>query len=140
MSNEQKGKAKRDAERAKGWRINLAPYKHEVGVFTEQGSPVLRGTEQVMQIKDFDVKDTLASMCFNRDLQLEPEGMFKAKDIADKIRSANKTVVLDNEEMEHLRKAYRLLKGLPEGFVEFLSRIRDAEEIALAQVDEKQDS
>tara|TARA_Y100000310_G_C20659512_1_gene803907 strand:- start:1368 stop:1775 length:408 start_codon:yes stop_codon:yes gene_type:complete len=124
------------AEQAKGWKINLAPYKNEVPVFNDQGGLIVRGTEQVTEEVDFDVKETLASLCFNRDLQLEPEGMFKAKEIADKIRSANKTVVLDNEEMEHIRKAYKNLKGLPERFVEFLGRIRDAEVIQLAQVDE----
>uniref|UniRef100_A0A6H1ZPS7 Uncharacterized protein n=2 Tax=viral metagenome TaxID=1070528 RepID=A0A6H1ZPS7_9ZZZZ len=130
------GKAIRDAERARGWKVNLAPYKDTVPVFNEQGGPIMRGTEQLTETVDFDVKETLASMCFNRDLQLEPEGMFKAKAIADKIRGANKTVMLDNAEMEHIRKAYKALKGLPERFVEFLTRIRDAEEITLGEIKE----
>ena len=126
-------KAIEDAEKAKGWKIDLRPYKHEKFLFNENGNPVMKGTEQVMETTDFDVKESLAGLCFNRDMMLEVEDMFKAKEIADKIRGAKNSVILDTAQMEHIRKGYKLLKGLPEDFVEFLERIRDAEEVSLKE-------
>ncbi len=106
-------------------------------VFDEHGDAIIRGTKQVMEVTDFDVKSSLAGLCFNQNLQLDPEGMFKAKDLADKIRGAQHSVILDNAEMEHIREAYKYLKGLPERFVEFMERIRDAEEISLQEVEKR---
>jgi hypothetical protein len=85
--------------------------------------------------RHFDVAESMASMCFSSDLRLDVDGMFRAKSIADKIREAGTggkpSVVLDEQEMRHVRDAYQLLKGLPEHFVEFLRRIRDAERVEL---------
>tara|TARA_Y100000310_G_scaffold144966_1_gene144322 strand:- start:1943 stop:2386 length:444 start_codon:yes stop_codon:yes gene_type:complete len=127
------GKDIRDSERVKGWKIDLRPYKQKLSVFNEQGMPVMRGTEQVEEVVDFDVKETLAGMCFTNKLMENPDIMFKAKAIADKIRAANNSVIVDNDEMEHLREAYALVNGLPERFIEYLERIRDAEEIRLKE-------
>ncbi len=82
-----------------------------------------------------DVKDNLASMLFHAELKLAPEEMFKAKDLADKIRASGDSVLLDKIEMERIKRSYVLLKGLPERFIEFLSRIRDAEEVSLKEDD-----
>ena len=133
-------KAQVEAERTQGWKIDLRPYKQELPLFDEHGSPVRRGTQQVMEESDFDVKDSLAGLCFNRGLMLDAEQMFKAKAIADKVRGANQHVILDEVEMEHVRKGYRMLKGLPERFMEFLSRIKNAEEVKLGEVSGEEQS
>jgi len=106
----------------KGWKINLKPYTKEVIQGIKYDDP------------EFDVKDTMAGLCFNQALQLDPEAMFKAKDIADKIRGSKDSVILDNAEMEHIRKAYKCIKGAPEYFIEFMRRIRDAEEVSMHEV------
>ena len=82
---------------------------------------------------ELDVRDNLASMLFHTELKLGPEEMFKAKDLADKIRGAGSHVLLDKSEMDRLKRSYGVLKGLPERFIELLSRIRDAEEVSLKE-------
>ncbi len=108
-----------------GWKINLKPYKHD--------SYILKNGQDVKVVKDFDVVESLAGLVFNQDLKLDTEGMFRAKAIADKIRAAGDTVILDEKEMEHVNEAYKTLKGLPEHFIEFLKRIRDAEKVELTE-------
>ena len=111
------------ATNVQGWKINLKPYQYD-------GLAVRDGLE-VKVTRGFDVVESLASLVFSRDLALDPDGMFRAKDIADKIRAAGETVTLDEQEMEHLNEAYKLLRGLPEYFIECLARIRDAVRVEL---------
>ena len=106
-----------------GWKVNIEPYQYlTTGV--DDG-------EVVHVKKTFDVVESLAGLCFSKGLELDVDGMFYAKKIADKIRAAGKAVIFDEKEMAHIRAAYALLRGLPETFVEFLERIRDAQKIEL---------
>jgi len=118
--SESKAKEARRMEGLKGWKINLKNYQ-----VPDPTSETGFGT--------IDVADNLASMLFHTELKLAPEEMFKAKELADKIRAANGTVLVDKIEMERIKRSYALLKGLPERFIEFLSRIRDAEEVSLKE-------
>jgi len=108
-----------------GWKINLKPYKYD--------AYILKDGQDVKVVKDFDVVESLAGLCFNQGLKLDAEGMFRAKTIADKIRAAGNEVILDEKEMEHLNDAYHVLRGLPEQFIECLERIRDAEKVELTE-------
>lgn len=128
-----KAKEARRAEKLKGWKINLRSYTVEMPVFDPDGRPTMRGGEPVMQRDTLSVKDNLSSMLFHAELRLAPEELFKAKDLADKIRAAKDSVLLDQIEMERIKRSYVLLKGLPERFIEFLMRIRDAEEVSLRE-------
>ena len=98
------------------WRIDLSPYQ---------------GIDEGGKELPIDCKQSLVNILFHPDLKLEPSEMFDAKDIADKVRSTDQYVVLDNKEMSHVRKAYRCIRGFPEMYIEFLRRIRDAEQIEL---------
>lgn len=118
--SESKAREARQAEKLQGWKIDVRNY--QVPDPTSEG-----GTGTI------DVKDNLASMLFHTELKLGPEEMFKAKDLADKIRASGNYVLLDKPEMERIKRSYVLLKGLPERFIEFLSRIRDAEEVSLKE-------
>jgi len=118
--SESKAKEARREEKLKGFKIDVRSY-----TVPDPANPGTDGT--------IDVKDNLASMLFHTELKLGPEEMFKAKDLADKIRAANGTVLVDKIEMERIKRSYALLKGLPERFIEFLSRIRDAEEVSLKE-------
>ncbi len=122
MSGKQ-AKAARKADALVGFKINTKSY--------EVPDPA-KGEGEVGTI---DVKDNLATMLFHTELKLAPEEMFKAKDLADKIRASGDSVLLDKIEMERIKRSYALLKGLPERFIEFLSRIRDAEEVSLKEDD-----
>ena len=119
--SEKNAKAERKAASLTGFKINLKNYKVE-------GPEGPDGTEVVM-----DIKENLATMLFHPELKLAPEEMFKAKDLSDKIRKAGDSVLLDRIEMDRIKRSYVVLKGLPERFIEFLSRIRDAEEVSLKE-------
>jgi len=85
------------------------------------------------------VQENLATICFHPDLKLKPEEMFKAKDIADAVRDEKSGfIILDKEQMAHVRRCYDCLIGLPETMIEFLSRIRDAESIILTEAQNKE--
>lgn len=112
--------AARKAEALIGFKIDTRSY-----TVPDPANPGTEGT--------IDVKDNLATMLFHAELKLGPEEMFKAKDLADKIRASGNYVLLDKIEMERIKRSYVLLKGLPERFIEFLGRIRDAEEVSLKE-------
>jgi len=118
--SEKTAKEARRMEGLKGFKIDLRNYQ-----VPDPTSETGMGT--------IDVKDNLASMLFHTELKLAPEEMFKAKELADKIRAAKDTVLVDKIEMERIKRSYAILKGLPERFIEFLSRIRDAEEVSLKE-------
>jgi len=118
--SEKSARETRKMEGLKGWKIDLSNYE-----VPDPTSETGFGT--------IDVADNLASMLFHTELKLAPEEMFKAKDLADKIRASGDSVLLDKIEMERIKRSYVLLKGLPERFIEFLERIRDAEEVSLKE-------
>ncbi len=115
----------------KGWKINVAPYETETPVVDVTGAPVMRDGKPIKKKENVDVKDNLADMLFNPQLKLRPEELFEAKDLADKIRASEDTLILDTKEMDAVKRAYNALRGLPEQLIEFLRRIKDAEEIEL---------
>jgi len=121
--SEKTAKAARRIESLTGFKLNLKNYSVE-------GPDGPNGPEFVM-----DVKDNLVTMLFHPELKLAPEEMFKAKDLADKIRDSGNSVLLDKIEMDRIKRGYACLKGLPERFIEFLGRIRDAEEVSLKEDD-----
>jgi len=131
--SQKKAKEARRAEKLKGWKIDIRSYSAEVDVFTPDGRPLLKDGKSVTQKDTIDVQENLAAMLFHTELRQGPDEMFKAKDLADKIRASEEFVLLDKQEMDRIRKSYVLLKGLPERYIEFLSRIRDAEEISLKE-------
>uniref|UniRef100_A0A6M3J7R1 Uncharacterized protein n=1 Tax=viral metagenome TaxID=1070528 RepID=A0A6M3J7R1_9ZZZZ len=138
--SEKKAKAERKAERARGWKIDVRAYKVRVPDIDENGMIRMKGGRPVMIQDEFDVQGSLCDILFNRELQVKPQDAFKAHDLAEKIRAARSIVVLDSEEMGMVRKAYDALKGVTENMIEFLSRIRDAEEIGLGEVDGETDN
>lgn len=131
--SEKTAKEARRAEKLKGWKIDLHSYEVEVPAFNPDGRPLLKDGEPVMEHDTISVRDNLASMLFHAELRQGPEEMFKAKDLADKIRAAGDFVLVDRPEMDRINASYKLLKGLPERFIEFLMRIRDAEEVSLKE-------
>ena len=118
--SEKRAKEARREEKLKGWKIDTRSYT--VPDPAEDGK---MGT--------IDVKDNLSAMLFHTELKQGPEEMFKAKDLADKIRASGDYVLVDKIEMERIKRSYAILKGLPERFIEFLSRIKDAEEVSLKE-------
>ena len=119
--SEKTAKAERKAESLVGFKVDVRSYMVP--------NPASESGEMV----ELSVKDNLVSILFHSDLKLGAEDMFKAKDLADKIRAAKDYVLVDKSEMERIKRSYAMLKGLPERFIEFLERIRDAEEVSLKE-------
>lgn len=131
--SEKTAKEARRAEKLKGWKIDIRSYTVDMPSFNDDGTPVMKDGKPVIAEDVMDVKANLASMLFHAELRQGAEEMFKAKDLADKIRAAGDHVLLDKTEMDRINASYKLLKGLPERFIEFLMRIRDAEEVSLKE-------
>jgi len=138
--SKKQAKAERKAERARGWKIDVRNYKVKVADFDENtGRVKTKGGRPVMVDDEFDMQGSLCDILFNRELQNKPEDAFKAHDLAEKIRAASKFVILDNEEMNMLRKAYDKLTGVTENMIEFCRRIRDAEKVGLKEAESEVD-
>ncbi len=131
--SERTAKEARAAEKLKGWKIDIRSYTADIPIFDAANKPLIREGKPAVEQVPVDVQDNLAKMLFHTGLQQGPEEMFKAKDLADKIRAAKDFVLLDREEMDRIKKSYALLKGLPEHYIEFLRRVRDAEEVSLKE-------
>ena len=89
---------------------------------------------------DFDVKGSMASILFNAELKLSVDETFKNKDLADSIRAADGYILVDGAELMKLQAAYQIVKGVPEQQLEFFARIRDAEEVGVAEVEEAEEA
>ena len=112
----------------KAWKINLADYSVPL-------APPVRDEEGVLRSEaNFNVKESLAQMLFNPELRLSIDQSFEAKDLADKIRSSKDGVLVDQKEMEMLRRSYNVVKSPKEHEMEFFKRIRDAEEVKVEEV------
>lgn len=131
--SEKTAKEARRAEKLRGWKIDIRSYEVEMPVFNSEGRPVMVDGKPAMQYDALSVRDNLSSMLFHAELRQGPEEMFKAKDLADKIRAAEDYVLIDKTELDRINASYKLLKGLPEHFLPFLMRIRDAEEVSLKE-------
>ena len=128
-------KEEKQAERAKGFKIDVRPYTVQIPDFDEKGTLKTKGGKPVMKDDDFDVQGSLCDILFNRELENKPQDAFKAHDLAVKIRAAKSYVILDKDEMAMVRRAYDALKGVGENMIEFLKRIKDAEEISLKEAE-----
>jgi len=122
-------KAERRKERMKAYKINLKPYNFLGHVRNEETGAVER------RELPYDVKESLATILFSQELKLTIDEAFDAKKLADKIRSHDGSILVDNLEMGKLRRAYGLIKAPGEHELEFFSRIRDAEEVDVAEVE-----
>ena len=89
---------------------------------------------------DFDVMGSMASILFNAELKLSVDETFKNKDLADDIRAADGYILVDGVELMKLQAAYQIVKGVPEQQLEFFARIRDAEEVGVAEVEEAEEA
>lgn len=126
-------RAAREAEASRGYKIDVRPYTVQVMDIAEDGTVKARDGRPVMKEDEFDVKGSLSDILFHKELNLRPPDAFEAYELAKKIRSADKFVILDGSEMARVRSAYDCLKGISENQIEFCRRIRDAEEVSLRE-------
>ncbi len=99
----------------KAWKINLASYKVEGA-------------------KDYDVKGSMRSLLFHPGQQLTVDETFENNDLAKRIKGAADSIILDKDDMRRLRRAYAAMRAPSEEDLEFFSRIKEAEEVEVAEV------
>ena len=133
MGRESRRKAENRVAKGKMWKIDLRPYDVEVASIGDDGRVEMENGKPVMVKDDFDVKGSMASILFNQELKLNVDETFQAKDLADKIRGSNSSVLVDGAELGKLQAAYKIIKGIPEQQLEFFRRIRDAEEVEVEE-------
>ena len=105
--------------------INLAEYQ-----VTQK---VKGGDGKIIEISGpYNVRDSILNLMFQRELQLTGAELVKQNMLAIKIESCVKDVILlENEEYSRIKRAIDTFKGFARSDVEFVSRINDAEEVAV---------
>ena len=110
-----------DPNTIQGWEINLKDYHVQVGE-KPNGEPIL---------DRYDVKGSMVALLFQPRLELTIEQAFEMKDLADKIRKANGSIILDQSDYQRLKRAYNAMRSPAEQDLELFSRIRDAKQIQI---------
>ncbi len=106
------------ADKIKAWKINLMPYP-------------LEGAEKG---KTYDVKGSMRSLLFHPGQELTVDETFENADLAKRVREAGDTITLDKDDMRRLRRAYSAMRSPQEDDLEFFRRIKEPEEIEVAEV------
>jgi hypothetical protein len=94
------------AETIQGWTIDLRAYKVPGGTY--------------------DVKGSLASLLFNGDQKLTVDEALDNKVLADKIRKAGDSILLDRMDFARIRRAYSSFISPTEDDLEMFRRIKEA--------------
>lgn len=83
----------------------------------------------------YDVKGSLVTILFNRDLNLDAVELLDRDDLAHKIRDCKeKEVLLEEAEYQKVKQAVDVFKGFSRNDVEFVRRVLKAPQI---EVEEK---
>lgn len=94
-------------------KIDLTPYLVKVDE---------KGTE-----KPFDVKGSIYASLYHPDLKLSAMELLGNDKIAQKVKSAEDKVLLEDAEYEKVKRAFETLRGFDMNDVELVKRVLDAE-------------
>lgn len=98
------------------WKIDLTPYK------VDGPGP------------EYDVKGSMRSLLFHPGQELTVDQAFENAELAKRIKASNGSIVLDKDDMRRLMRAYGAMRAPAEDDLEFFRRIKEAEEIEVAEV------
>jgi len=104
--------------------LNIEPYPINI----------LRRNDATGQIEpatgNYDVKDSLIGLLFNRDLQLNARDLLERDPLGRKITEAEgPTLLLEEKEYDIIRKAVDTFKGYSRNDVELVKRVYDAKTV-----------
>ena len=100
----------------KAYKINLKPYK-------------MPGVKQ-----EYDVKGSMVNLLFHPGQELTVDETFENYELVKRIREAGDSLILDKDDMRRLRRAYAAMRSPTEDDLEFFRRIKEPEEIEVAEV------
>jgi hypothetical protein len=79
---------------------------------------------------NYDIKDSLIGLLFNRDLQLSARDLLERDPLGRKISDAEgPTLLLENKEFEIIKKAVDTFKGYTRNDIELVKRVYEAKTV-----------
>ena len=104
--------------------LNIEPYPINV----------IRRNEATGQLEpapmNYDIKDSLIGLLFNRDLQLSARDLLERDPLGRKISDAEgPTLLLENKEYEIIKKAVDTFKGYTRNDIELVKRVYEAKTV-----------
>lgn len=82
----------------------------------------------------YQVKDSIQMALYNPELRLDYKSLFENDRVAQKIVSAQGSVLLEESEYEKLKHAFEIIKGFGKEDVELVRRILEAPPIEVKEV------
>jgi len=104
------------ADKVRAWKIDLKPYKIEGAV------------------QEYDVKGSMRNLLFHPGQELTVDETFDNADLGKRIKESGESIILDKDDMRRLRRAYAAMRAPAEEDLEFFRRIKEAEEIEVAEI------
>lgn len=95
--------------------------------------PVKVVTENGVKEVEYNVKDSLVEILFNKALGLGSVSLLKQNILANKILSSDDEVLLEEEEYQRIKTAIDTVEGLTRNDVIFVERILEAETVDVSE-------
>jgi hypothetical protein len=103
------------------WRLDVTDYDVIVSV---EGRPTP---------KPYNVKRSYGAILFNPALQLTAQQAFEAKDLTDRIKRAETSLLVDRQDKARLQAAYEAVRSPTMDDLELLRRIRDIPKVEVEE-------
>ena len=94
-------------------------------------------TQYFIEVEDkklpFDVKGSIYAALYHPDLKLAAMALLSNDRLAQKIKSAGDSILLEEAEYQKIRSAFETLRGWEVHDVELVKRVFDAEEVEVKE-------
>lgn len=81
----------------------------------------------------YHVKDSIEVALFHPDLKLNSYGLMQNNKVAQKVKSAQGSILLEESEYQNLRKAVESINGYTKQDIEFVQRVLEAQEVPVKE-------
>ena len=81
----------------------------------------------------YHVKDSIDVALFHPDLKLNSYGLMQNNKVAQKIKSAHDSILLEETEYQNLRKSVESINGFLKQDIEFVRRVLEAPEVQVKE-------
>ena len=102
-------------------KLNVENYINEIKV-NENGATATKEIE-------YEFKDSLIFIMFNRELQLAGKSLLEQNKLAEKILEADKEIILEEAEYNKIKQAVETFKGCTRNEVQLVDRVLNCPQI-----------